>query len=156
MKPREPYNSYSTVYLTKLEAGTYKAETEEYLLLEESDPNKIVLSYNVKNDQFYLITYDEDEDPGDIRQVPRVHVLSEFAAADLPEKFLKGITLEDAEFMSLDWGDCLPVCYDDKLTIDDIADSNGWLLWSGDSSEDLMLHDEEAADYLIPRREEKT
>lgn len=163
MKQRSSYNHYGSLQLTpkrkrtieELESSAYEAETEEYLYLEPAEPDTSILAYNTTKDQFHKMTLNEDEEVVHLVRIPRVHVLSKFKAYNLPEKFLRCITLEDADFMSLDWGDCYPVCYDDSLTIDDIADSNGTLLWSGGDTNDLVFHDEESADYLIPKGAKK-
>jgi hypothetical protein len=60
---------------------------------------------------------------------------------DMPEELLAHRTLEEARTLGVDWGDCYPVCYDEDLTVDDVLDSNSWLLWEKASGEDLVIDD---------------
>ena len=72
---------------------------------------------------------------------------------DMPEELLAHRTLEEARTLGVDWGDCYPVCYDDDLCIDDVLDSNGRLLWSGDTGDDLVI--DESYEYARPNAEEE-
>ena len=69
--------------------------------------------------------------------------------ADMPEELLAHRTLGEARTLGVDWGDCYPVCYDKDLTIDDVLDSNGWLLWEKASGEDLVIDD--SYEYARPK-----
>ena len=68
---------------------------------------------------------------------------------DMPEELLAHRTLEEARTLGVDWGDCYPVCYGDDLCIDDVLDSNGRLLWSGDTGDDLVIDD--SYEYARPK-----
>ena len=68
---------------------------------------------------------------------------------DMPEELLAHRTLEEARTLGVDWGDCYPVCYDEDLTVDDVLDSNSWLLWEKASGEDLVIDD--SYEYARPK-----
>jgi len=72
---------------------------------------------------------------------------------DMPEELLAHRTLEEARTLGVDWGDCYPVCYDDDLVIDDVLDSNGWLLWGSGTGDDLVIDD--SYEYARPKAEEE-
>ena len=68
---------------------------------------------------------------------------------DLKRAELGKMTIVEAAEKGVDWGDCYPVCYDKDLTIDDVLDSNGWLLWEKASGEDLVIDD--SYEYARPK-----
>jgi len=72
---------------------------------------------------------------------------------DMPEELLAHRTLEEARTLGVDWGDCYPVCYGDDLVIDDVLDSNGWLLWGSGTGDDLVIDD--SYEYARPKAEEE-
>ena len=67
------------------------------------------------------------------------------SATDLPREFLEGLPIKYVDFLGIAWEDCYPVCYDEDLTVDDVLDSNSWLLWEKASGEDLVIDDYEYA-----------
>ena len=72
---------------------------------------------------------------------------------DMPEELLAGRTLEEARTLGVDWEDCYPVCYDEDLTVDDVLDSNGWLLWGSGTGDDLVIDD--SYEYVRPKTKEE-
>ena len=80
-------------------------------------------------------------------------ILSHLCATELQREFLEGLPIKYVESLGIDWGDCYPVCYGDDLCIDDVLDSNGRLLWSGDTGDDLVI--DESYEYARPNAEEE-
>ena len=72
---------------------------------------------------------------------------------DMPEELLAHRTLGEARTLGVDWEDCYPVCYDEDLTVDDVLDSNGWLLWGSGTGDDLVIDD--SYEYARPKAEEE-
>lgn len=68
-------------------------------------------------------------------------ILSHLWVTELPREFLEDLPIKYVESLGIDWGDCYPVCYDKDLTVDDVLDSNSWLLWERASGEDLVIDD---------------
>lgn len=75
------------------------------------------------------------------------------SATDLPREFLEGLPIKYVDFLGIGWGDCYPVCYDlEDLTVDDVLDSNGWLLWEKASgSHDTNLTIDDSYEYARPK-----
>jgi len=71
------------------------------------------------------------------------------SATDLPREFLEGLPIKYVDFLGIAWEDCYPVCYDEDLTVDDVLDSNSWLLWEKASGEDLAIVD--SYEYARPK-----
>jgi len=71
------------------------------------------------------------------------------SATDLPREFLAGLPIRYVNFLGIAWEDCYPVCYDEDLTVDDVLDSNSWLLWEKASGEDLVIDD--SYEYARPK-----
>ena len=71
------------------------------------------------------------------------------SATDLPREFLEGLPIKYVDFLGIAWEDCYPVCYDEDLTVDDVLDSNGWLLWEASTSARLTLDD--SYEYARPK-----
>ncbi|GEM_PF-5453001 len=67
---------------------------------------------------------------------------------EIERKELEGVKIEK---LSVNWGDCYPVCYDEGLTCDDVLDSNGWLVWAGESAEGFEV--DESYEYARPKDE---
>jgi len=76
-------------------------------------------------------------------------ILSHLCATELQREFLEGLPIKYVESLGIDWGDCYPVCYDEDLTVDDVLDSNSWLLWEKASGEDLVIDD--SYEYARPK-----
>ena len=68
-------------------------------------------------------------------------ILSHLWVTELPREFLEDLPIKYVESLGIGWGDCYPVCYDEDLTVDDVLDSNSWLLWEKASGEDLVIDD---------------
>ena len=79
-------------------------------------------------------------------------ILSHLWVTELPMEFLEGLPIKYVESLGIGWGDCYPVCYGDDLCIDDVLDSNGRLLWSGDTGDALVI--DESYEYARPNAEE--
>ena len=75
------------------------------------------------------------------------------SATDLPREFLEGLPIKYVDFLGIAWEDCFPVCYDEDLTVDDVLDSNSWLLWEKASGEDLVIDD--SYEYVRPKTKEE-
>ena len=74
------------------------------------------------------------------------------SATDLPREFLEGLPIKYVDFLGIAWEDCFPVCFDEDLTVDDVLDSNSWLLWEKASGEALVVDD--SYEYARPKAEE--
>ena len=76
-------------------------------------------------------------------------ILSHLWVTELPMEFLEGLPIKYVESLGIGWEDCYPVCYDEDLTVDDVLDSNGWLLWEASTSARLTLDD--SYEYARPK-----
>ena len=90
---------------------------------------------------------------GKVYDTTKADSLIGLSATDLPREFLEGLPIKYVAFLGIAWEDCYPVSYDEDLTVDDVLDSNSWLLWEKASGEDLVIDD--SYEYVRPKTKEE-